>query len=171
MTHDRRIHHFPRHIWRHGPMHADAMPGLHRQRPQVAKNIFQLFANPSKAPPHVQAAQVARQPIQEQGREPPPPVGNNMLSLFSTMRREGACTPPWVRPARPRSTHKPDPWPAEHSPPPHTQQRYTEVAYSDHIFRILLPNKSVGAVAFLTPLATTVQPAPGQGSSEAEGRR
>ena len=50
---------------------ADALPVLHRQAPQVATVILQHFEQPATAPAHIQAAQAARQSIQEQGWEPP----------------------------------------------------------------------------------------------------
>ena len=50
---------------------ADAIPVLHRQAPQVATVILQHFKQPATAPAHIQAAQAARQSIQEQGWEPP----------------------------------------------------------------------------------------------------
>ena len=50
---------------------ADAIPVLHRQTPAVADAILQLFTDPAQAPAHIQAAQAARQTIQEQGWEPP----------------------------------------------------------------------------------------------------
>jgi hypothetical protein len=50
---------------------ADAIAVLHRQAPQVATVILQHFEQPATAPAHIQAAQAARQSIQEQGWEPP----------------------------------------------------------------------------------------------------
>ena len=51
------------------------MPVLQQQTPAVAETILQLFADPAQAPPHIQAAQAARQTIQKQGWTPP--LGHN----------------------------------------------------------------------------------------------
>ena len=50
---------------------ADAIPVLHRQAPVVAANIQHQFADPSRAPPQVQAARAARRALQYHGWEPP----------------------------------------------------------------------------------------------------
>ena len=73
---------------------ADAMPVLQQQTPAVAETILQLFADPAQAPPHIQAAQAARQAIQEQGWDPPhlATIPGNTAATPSSRTFRGADT-------------------------------------------------------------------------------
>ena len=87
-------------------------------------------------------------------------AGNNMLPFLSTPQLERGCTTHWTPPAKPCRTHKQGRLPAELSQPSHTLQKsHTQTTFSASSCYAAsgshcpLPNVSVGAVAFMTPLA------------------
>ena len=101
--------------------------------------------------------------------------GNNRQPSLSTTQHAQGCTTPWTQQAKPCWTHKPGPSPAEPSQPSHLPQRqptqttsFASSCFADSGFHCPSPNDPVGAVAFLIHMATTVQPALGQGCCEAE---
>ena len=170
---------------------------MRRQVPAAAAAMLHMLANPAQAPPNIQAAHSARQTIQEHGWDAPtwhqlvelrPPTQHGSLvagpiqpewqqqaATLSTTQHAQGCTTSWTQQAKPCLTHTPGPSPAEPSQQSYITQRpptqttsFASSCFADSGFHCPSPNDPVGAVAFLTHMATTVQPALGQGCGEAE---
>ena len=133
------------------------MPVLQQQTPAVAGTILQLFADPAQAPPHIQAAQTARQSIQEQGWEPPtwPQLRGTQPPHPAAELFVGPTQPGWQQQAvtpfntaareelyntlDPASQAMLDSQTGPMASRAFTTIPYTtEVTYPDHIFRILM---------------------------------
>eukprot|EP00435_Cladocopium_sp_Y103_P004285 s556_g1.t1 len=165
---------------------ADAMPVLHHQAPDIAAVFLGLLTSSAQPPDHVQAARHARKDIRAHGWEPP--TWDQLARAEGPPRHptealDGPQQPGWQQHATapfhtaartdlystldPASQALLDSQSGPFASRAFTTIPYTsEATYPPHSPCLIAP---VGAVALLTHLATTVQLAPGQGYSEAEG--